>query len=292
MTVDVSLPCKAMQVAVEVKQLSAGLFDDSPELNYCDGVKEQQLITEADSCENSCGEEAAPGCVPVAGVAKTLDSHNACKEMEELRPFWFEETLFIFDWDDTLLPSTWVQKHGLRLDDESELNDTQRQELSEVADKAMETMRIAKQLGTVVLVTNAERGWIELSCQKFLPTLFPVLENVKLMSARTSFESMACVSPMDWKIQAFNSEIRRVFGDDAVCDPARRKNCLSLGDSNSEREALLRVTAALPNCRSKSLKFVERPDLSEILKQHSLIASCLEGIVQHDGNIDVCIRCA
>lgn len=38
---------------------------------------------------------------------------------------------------------------------------------------------MAKQLGTVVLITNAERGWIELSCQKFLPTLFPALESVK-----------------------------------------------------------------------------------------------------------------
>merc|ERR1711865_1101537 len=104
------------------------------------------------------------------------------------RPFWFEETLFIFDWDDTLLPSTWVQKHGLRVDDESELNDTQRQELSEVADKAMETMRIAKQLGTVVLVTNAERGWIELSCQKFMPSLAASLEGVNLLSARTTYE--------------------------------------------------------------------------------------------------------
>jgi hypothetical protein len=33
----------------------------------------------------------------------------------------------------------------------------------------------------VVLVTNAERGWIELSCQKFMPTLFPSLENVKAL---------------------------------------------------------------------------------------------------------------
>jgi len=292
MTVDVSLPCTSVKVAVEVKQLSAGLFEDSPEINYCNGVNEQQLVVEPDGCENSCGEGGAPRCAPVAGVTKIPDSHNACKEMGEQRPFCFDETIFIFDWDDTLLPSTWVQQQGLRLDDASELTDTQRQELSEVADKAMETMRIAKQLGTVVLVTNAERGWIELSCQKFLPTLFPVLENVKLMSARTSYESMACVSPMDWKIQAFNAEIRRVFGDDAVCDPTRRKNCLSLGDSNSEREALLRVTAALPNCRSKSLKFVERPELSDILKQHSLIIECLDGIAQHDGNIDVCIRCA
>ena len=42
-----------------------------------------------------------------------------------------------------------------------------------------------KALCEVVLITNAERGWIELSCQKFLPTLFPVLESVKASSAHS-----------------------------------------------------------------------------------------------------------
>ncbi|CAJ1449625.1 unnamed protein product, partial [Effrenium voratum] len=90
-----------------------------------------------------------------------------------------EETLFIFDWDDTVLPSSWVQGQGLRLDESSEVLAWHREQLSQVAAAAAETLRLAKQLGTVVLITNAERGWIELSCQKFLPTLFPVLESVK-----------------------------------------------------------------------------------------------------------------
>merc|ERR1719276_474293 len=95
----------------------------------------------------------------------------------------------IFDWDDTILPSAWVQSQGLRLDEDSKVNDNQRMQLTEVANAVMETLRIAKTMGTVVLVTNAERGWIELSCQKFLPALLPLLENVKAVSARTKYES-------------------------------------------------------------------------------------------------------
>jgi len=207
-------------------------------------------------------------------------------------PFEMEETIFIFDWDDTVLPSSWVQQQGLRLDDESKLSDAQRQQLSEVAVLAAETFRIAKQCGTVVLVTNAERGWIELSCQKFLPTLCPALESIKLLSARTTYETPAMSSPLDWKLCAFESEIRRVFGADVVLEPERRKNILSLGDSMNEREALLRACSSLPNCRSKSLKFVERPDISQICKQHTLITGCFDRIVHHDGNLDLCIRCA
>lgn len=205
--------------------------------------------------------------------------------------FSMEETVLIFDWDDTVLPSTWVQGQGLRLDEGSEVSAWQREQLAEVANVAAETLRIAKQHGTVVIVTNAERGWIELSCQKFMPTLYPTLENIKVLSARTTYECPQRSAPLDWKLAAFGSEIHRIFGVDALECPERRKNVLSLGDSVHEREALLRATKDKPNCRSKSLKFVERPDIGQIVKQHSLVTSCFERIVHHDGHLDLCIRC-
>jgi len=251
--------------------------------------------------DDSCGEEPPSGFVPVTSPAhvmpgtcaeQTPHESEASSQAEELRPFSLEETFFIFDWDDTILPSCWVQSQGLRLDEESQVSDFQREQLSQVANLAMETLRAAKEHGTVVLVTNAERGWIELSCQKFMPTLYPILENVKILSARTTYESREVSSPLDWKVHAFKSEILRVFGEEAMSEPARRKNVLSLGDSMHEREALLRATASLPNCRSKSLKFVERPDIGQICKQHSLITGCFDRIIHHDGNLDLCIRCA
>merc|ERR1719247_3160146 len=205
--------------------------------------------------------------------------------------FTTEETILIFDWDDTVLPSSWVQDQGLRLDVDSVPTFEQQQMLADLARYASETIRLAKQYGTVVLVTNAERGWIELSCQKFLPSIAPMLENVKLLSARTTYESRDCASPLEWKLLAFRDEIWRLYGADVIESTERRKNCFSLGDSMHEREALLRATASMPNCRSKSLKFVERPDISQLCKQHSLISGCWEKIVHHDGNLDLCIRC-
>ncbi|CAK0903381.1 unnamed protein product [Prorocentrum cordatum] len=59
----------------------------------------------------------------------------------------------------------------------------------------------------------------------------------------------------------------------------------------AQGEALLRATAEMPNCRSKSLKFVERPDVAQICKQHTLVTSAFQQILHHDGNLDLCIRC-
>lgn len=202
--------------------------------------------------------------------------------------FSAEETVLIFDWDDTVLPSSWVQEQGFRLDGDSYLTVQQQEELQDLVRLAAETLSIAKQLGTVVMVTNSERGWIELSCQKFMPALIPLLENVKLLSARSVYERFDISSPLEWKLRAFESEIMRIFVPNR--DDHKRKNILSLGDSAHEREALIHATANLPNCRIKSLKFCERPGLEQLRKQHMLVARCFRRIVHHDGNLDLCIR--
>jgi len=282
-------------------------FDYSKDVGY-DENNEDQTTTDTEECDCPHDDEPASGLVPVmASKLSAMPSSDLCEstnnvdvttsededdDSQALRPFAVEETILIFDWDDTILPSAWVQSQGLRLDEESKVSVSQREELSKVANAASETLRAAKQHGTVVFVTNAERGWIELSCQKFLPTLYPLLENVKLLSARTTYETPALSNPQDWKLRAFDSEINRIFGQEKMLEPERRKNVLSLGDSMHEREALHRATRTIPNCRSKSLKFCERPDISQICKQHSLIASCFYRIVHHDGNLDLCIRCS
>jgi hypothetical protein len=205
--------------------------------------------------------------------------------------FAHEDTLLIFDWDDTILCSTWLSINKLRFDKASEPSNSQREQLAEVARMAIATLSAAKELGTVVIITNAERGWIELTCNKFLPALLPVLEGIKLVSARSTFESQKITSPVDWKLLAFEEQIRGFYGA-GVGRRDRPKNVLSFGDSIHEREALMRSTAAIPCCLSKSVKFLVKPSISQITQQHRLIQKSFERVVCHGGNLDLCLQCA
>jgi len=203
--------------------------------------------------------------------------------------FRIEDTILIFDWDDTVLPSTWIQEQGLRLDDESVLNEEQIAALTHISGFAARTLNHAKRYGKVVLVTNAERGWIELSCQKFMPQLYSVLSDIKILSARSTWEHQGVASPFEWKYLSFEGEIHGFYGDVST---EQRRNIISFGDSAHEREALIRVTERIPSCRTKSLKFVERPEIDQLVKEHELISGCFKYIVNHDGNLDLCIRCS
>lgn len=203
-----------------------------------------------------------------------------------------EDTLLIFDYDDTILPSSWIAGQQLKLDESSTLTNVHREELQEVSRCVSETLRVAKRAGKVVLVTNAERGWIELSSHKFLPEIVPLIEGCKLISARTAHESPELRNPLDWKLQAFAREIRTSISnqDGEAEEVAAFTNVVSLGDGAHEREAVLRITASLPACAGKSLRFIERPSILELCRQHRLVSQRLEQLVQHDGSLDLCMR--
>ena len=92
----------------------------------------------------------------------------------------------------------------------------------------------------------------------------------------------------------------------------RRRNIIGLGDSTSDREAMLHVTQAMsrtnegsnretlpmppiqqkPNVVTigKSLKFMERPNLEHLQKQHHLICASMKEIALHDRALDLCIQ--
>mmetsp|Transcript_94709 Transcript_94709/g.203381 ORF Transcript_94709/g.203381 Transcript_94709/m.203381 type:complete len:269 (-) Transcript_94709:133-939(-) len=197
------------------------------------------------------------------------------------------ETIIVLDWDDTLLPSTWIAREGLRLDGTVVPSPAQEAQLRRLARSVARTLRGAKRCGRVVLVTNAERGWIELSCHRFMPSLCPLLENINTISARSLYERVGVTSPLEWKSRAFASIIDDFY---KPCAADHRKNVISLGDSAHERWALMQVTKTLSNCSNKSLKFIEQPDLRQLRKEHELISRCIPYIVSHAGNLDLRVQ--
>lgn len=202
------------------------------------------------------------------------------------------DTLILIDWDDTLLPSTWLHQQGLTID-KGELSEIHRVELGCAAAEVASTLRCAKRLGSVVVVTNAEWGWVELSCKRFLPTLWPILEGVKIRSARSLYEPIVGLSPLLWKRNAFLDELRVFCRQGELLNPKGTKrgaNVVSLGDSAHERDALITATQDLTDCWGKSVKFIERPTLIAFVQQHRLLKTCFQHVVKHKGSLDLCLR--
>lgn len=195
----------------------------------------------------------------------------------------FKETTFIFDWDDTIMPSTWLKCEGLVPLESAVVLPQHVEQLAKLADTAVEMVRQAQQRGTVVIITNADEGWVELSCHRYMPALWPLIKKSRIISARTMFECARAPLPSEWKLLAFRREIARSYGPDRKTP----KNIISIGDGPHEREALLRSTAELENCRAKSLKFFEEPEIAELSQQQTIVTGSLERIVSLEVNLDL-----
>mmetsp|Transcript_1949 Transcript_1949/g.4293 ORF Transcript_1949/g.4293 Transcript_1949/m.4293 type:complete len:271 (-) Transcript_1949:150-962(-) len=247
-----------------------------------------------------CGDAAQEGTPAFVGddlesipstefASDASDSERGESECEwgSSSTFNADNTLLILDWDDTMLPTRWLENQGLSLDVNSKPTEEQLEQLQTMAEHARQTLKEAKAHGTVVLVTNAERGWVELSCQRFMPSLWPSLRGVRVLSARSTFEQQGVAEPSEWKYLAFQSEIG------AFCGPLSRARCtnlISIGDSPHERSALIRATECVPGCCAKSLKLMEKPDISQLVQEHRLLIDCLSDVVSFDGALDVSIR--
>jgi hypothetical protein len=188
------------------------------------------------------------------------------------------DMLILLDWDDTVLPTSYLAQKGIGLDDP--VPDDVSEALAKYAAHARATLEILQERGHLVIVTNAEEGWVELTCAKFLPALEPVIRNVECVSARSCYEPQGYVTPVEWKEEAFAAVVQRHFAD--PCG----QWVFSLGDARHEREAVHRIANRL-GIAAKSVKLMELPDLAVLQREHELLREQLPELCAVDGTLDI-----
>ena len=193
------------------------------------------------------------------------------------------QSLVIIDWDDTLVPTTWLVKRGIRPDKEVVLS-SGRLEYFEELSKAIELLILkAKAYGKVVIITNSADGWVQEFAGRYMPSLLKVLEGVQVCSARSIYENCLGNIPLMWKVHAFRYQLYSTFGP----SPSVVKNVLSLGDSLHERAALRTLKGE--NTYAKNIKFMDTPTPELVLKQLGFIAHFMQHLVEHKADLDLMI---
>ncbi|CAJ1343398.1 unnamed protein product [Effrenium voratum] len=105
------------------------------------------------------------------------------------------QTIIIFDWDDTLCPSSWIRanKKVLSFFKPAPATEKYQKPLRELQASVEVLLKMAMKLGTVVIVTNAMDPWVETSCRNFLPSLLPLVSSLPVIYARSIFEQQGQV---------------------------------------------------------------------------------------------------
>jgi hypothetical protein len=180
------------------------------------------------------------------------------------------ETHIIFDWDDTLYPTTWMKSGFFHLiDNPLTANETIKKNFSQLSERIMYVINNAKKYGNVSIITNSREGWIEKSCI-LMPDLIPYIKTINIIYARDKHEHSSC-HPEDWK--------KFEFEDIALKFIYSRKKIMKLiciGDSPHEHDAAKNVASvvnkhAYLNAYIKNIEFKYMPTFEELLIQvHNL----------------------
>jgi len=169
-------------------------------------------------------------------------------------------SLIIFDWDDTLLCTSHLFPFGNPI----ELNKNETQKISLLEEKIKEILKISIKHGKTLIITNSKEGWVEYSCQKFLPNVYPLFKYIKIISARKLFEYQYPFNFRMWKIETFI----KIFKEFKQNFPI---NVISIGDSICEIDAGKILSKQFNNCVVKTIKFKENPTIDELCNQIMLI---------------------
>jgi hypothetical protein len=170
--------------------------------------------------------------------------------------------IIIFDWDDTLLPTSFITKGGCFYED-MQISPSDEKKISELENLVLELLNETIEKGTVYIITNAGLEWVNYSARRFYPKIIPILEKIKIVSARGEYEKLYPGNSRQWKIEAFLMLQKTV-------DLKLVTNIICLGDSLFEMEAGRILASRFTEAFIKTIKFRETPKLDELIKQLKL----------------------
>mmetsp|Transcript_48354 Transcript_48354/g.136020 ORF Transcript_48354/g.136020 Transcript_48354/m.136020 type:complete len:384 (-) Transcript_48354:183-1334(-) len=229
----------------------------------------------------------------------SLSTIASCSHLER----WSDrdETLIIFDWDDTLCPTT----HGQENPECAEQDRAQLQAHEEVVARLL---RVAGEVGHISIVSMAGTGWIERTLDNFMPGLKPLIaelnipvtlarEGVPKRDKRQAFAEGR--EPSTYLKRRTMMKVVRNFYRTSIGNETKErswKNVVSIGDSTAEKLALQDIVLARvqrdrkgrwKDCRCKTIKLKTEPTLAELSAQLCRVAESLPALVMHDGDLDM-----
>lgn len=231
------------------------------------------------------------------------DFSNFFRDSESLRKSYYEKlkskklinnqiqkraynSIILFDWDDTLLCSTYLMKHSFFEDEQNKQNkisDLHKEKLAKLEFQVLRVLTLAISYGDVYIITNASQGWVEYSTMKFFPSVSKLFSQITIISARTLYGEQFPEDSRMWKIATF-AKVAEMYNKNVVT------NLMCMGDSFIEMEAAKKMASLFKEIFLKTVKFRELPKPEQIIKQLSLVSEQFKSIHSAVRNISIIVE--
>jgi len=202
-----------------------------------------------------------------------------------------DSTVTVLDWDDTLIPSTWLKGQGLSgaaLADKFGITKEMVDACEEVAVHVQRVIQKAQEYGKVFIITNGTHGWVENSCGLFMPSIRNLVLSLPIISAADLYRYFS-KDPISWKRMAFRRDLLdRAFGG----MPRAARVVISIGDGYAEQQAsrnlmMIGSYSQVGLLSVRSLKIVESSSPAVLIRQLDEICQILPSLATQSGDFDL-----
>lgn len=243
-------------------------MQDTPPLSPCSAYLQHLGLESAGNSEKpgmdtDCIENMAQDNIRHKFL-RTLAYNNVWVPQASRSPS--HQNVVIFDWDDTLICTSWLRQH------EYERDNCNGEPLGYIAKFSQKLLETAIQAGRTYIITNTTYAWVEESAMRWAPELLPALRQCQIISARDRFETKFPDNMYEWKIQAF-LEVQRQLDSTAIT------NLVVLGDADHEMEAARIMALEFEEGLIKTVKFRPVPDPEAHLEQLELLSQTFDKII-------------
>mmetsp|Transcript_38116 Transcript_38116/g.82394 ORF Transcript_38116/g.82394 Transcript_38116/m.82394 type:complete len:279 (+) Transcript_38116:155-991(+) len=197
----------------------------------------------------------------------------------------------IFNWDDTLFcTSQLALEHAKQEAFDDGLDDLPLPQrlLRQMDGIVCRLVQEAVRIGQTFIVTNSSVEWVERSAKSFLPGMLPLLDEVTVVSARSTYERKYPMEMGRWKDMAFLDIARR-------CGSGQGGDLLVIGNSELESHAADVAGGALQDWRVKVFRLQQHPSVHDLMVEQRLILDHLAAVkesrksltvtLEHDGGV-------
>ena len=188
-------------------------------------------------------------------------------------------SLIIFDWDDTLLPTSFLVS-DVSSQQDIELSKKEIKKMKKIEQKVGSILEKSIEKGKTYIITNAYACWIEYTIKKFYSNIINIFDKIKIISARNEYEYIFPGNARQWKIEAFLNILKDV-------DNKKVTNIVCMGDSLFEIEAGRILASKFARSFIKTVKFKETPKLDELLEQLRVICDKFGFIYSSINNLNI-----
>lgn len=188
------------------------------------------------------------------------------------------KTLFIYDWDDTLFPSTWTFNENIQLTNIGNTVYAHSYNFEKIDMVVSKLLSETLKYGKIIIVTNANREWINMS-SVVLPTVSEILKkNIDVFSARDLYQNNFPIEK--WKRNTFQTNILEHIN--------ASKQIISIGDDVYEYEALVSLNKTTRNKKYlKTIKLEKYPSVDKLIDQLNVLKRSIKNICEQKSHMDL-----